>query len=114
MPSLQTPYAPLKEASNSALTNNINMSLELSPPIVIPYSANVLADPSFWNSNFIATLLFSTNKFVTNFIWSYLYQLFDDSHGLKASLKPLRGPFNQYQSHLEAINNGQDIKQINW
>ena len=64
MPFLQTPYAPLKEASNSALTDNINMSLEPSLPMIIPYSANVLADPSFWNSNFIATLLFSTNKFL--------------------------------------------------
>jgi len=30
---------------------------------------------------------------ITNFIWSYLHQIFDDSHGLKASLKPLRRPF---------------------
>jgi len=51
---------------------------------------------------------------VTNFIWSYLYQFFDDSHGLKASLKPLRRPFDRYQSRLEAINDGQDIRQINW
>jgi len=32
---------------------------------------------------------------VTNFIWSYLHQFFDDSHSLKASLKPLRRPFDQ-------------------
>jgi len=51
---------------------------------------------------------------VTNFIWSYLHQIFDDSHGFKASLKPLRRPFDRCQSHLEAINNGRDIKQINW
>ena len=51
---------------------------------------------------------------VTNFIWSYLCQFFDDSHGLKASLKPLRRPFDQCQSRLKAINNGRDIKQINW
>jgi len=51
---------------------------------------------------------------VTNFIQSYLYQFFDDSHGLKASLNPLRRPFNWYQSRLKAINNGWDIKQINW
>jgi len=50
---------------------------------------------------------------VTNFIWSYLHQFFNDSHGLKASLKPLRRPFNWYQSHLEAINIGRDIRQIN-
>jgi len=43
---------------------------------------------------------------VTNFIWSYLHQFFDDSHGLKASLKPLRRPFDQCQSCLEVINNG--------
>jgi len=52
--------------------------------------------------------------FVTNFIWSYLHQFFEDSHGLKASLKPLRRPFNRCQSCLKAINNGRDIKQINW
>ena len=51
---------------------------------------------------------------VTNFIQSYLHQFFDDSHGLKASLKPLRRPFDRCQSRLEAINNGWDIKQINW
>ena len=50
---------------------------------------------------------------VTNFIWSYLHQFFDDSHGLKVRLKPLRRPFDRYQSRLEAINNGRDIKQIN-
>jgi len=51
---------------------------------------------------------------VTNFIRSYLRQFFDDSNGLKASLKPLRRPFDRCQSRLEAINNGRDIKQINW
>jgi len=51
---------------------------------------------------------------VTNFIQSYLHQIFDDSHGLKASLKPLERPFDRFQSRLEAINIGQDIKQINW
>jgi len=33
-------------------------------------------------------------KSVTNFIQSYLHQFFDYSHSLKASLKPLRRPFN--------------------
>jgi len=51
---------------------------------------------------------------VTNFIWPYLHQFFDDSHGLKASVKPLRRPFDLYQSRLEAINIGRDIRQINW
>jgi len=31
---------------------------------------------------------------VTNFIWSYLHQIFNDSHGLITSLKPLKRPFN--------------------
>jgi len=44
--------------------------------------------------------------FVTNFIWPYLYQFFDDSHGLNSSRKPLKRPFDQYQSHLEAISIG--------
>jgi len=53
-------------------------------------------------------------QIVTNFIRSYLHQFFEDSHGLKASLKPLRRPFDRFQSRLEAINIGRDIKQINW
>jgi len=43
---------------------------------------------------------------VTNFIQSYLHQIFDDSHGLKARLKPLRRPFDRCQSRLEEINIG--------
>jgi len=46
------------------------------------------------------------DRIITNFIRSYLYQIFDDSYGLKASLKPLRRPFDRCQSRLEAINNG--------
>ena len=55
-----------------------------------------------------------TSHVVTNFIQSYLHQFFDDSHGLKASLKSLRRTFDRYQSRLKVINIGQDIKQINW
>jgi len=40
------------------------MLLELSPPMVIPYSANVLANPNLWDRNFIAISLFGTNKFL--------------------------------------------------
>ena len=32
---------------------------------------------------------------VTNFIWPYLHQFFDNFHGLKESLKPLRRPFDR-------------------
>ena len=51
---------------------------------------------------------------VTNFIWPYLHQFFDNSHSLNGYRKPSKRPFNQCQSHLKAINIGQDIKQINW
>jgi len=51
---------------------------------------------------------------VTNFIWSYLHQFFDNSHGLNGYGKPLKRPFYWYQSHLKAISIGRDIRQINW
>jgi len=35
----------------------------------------------------------ATRLFVTNFIQPYLHQFFDDSHGLKASLKALKKTF---------------------
>ena len=50
--------------------------------------------------------------FVTNFIQPYLHQFFNNSHGINGSQKPLKRPFNWCQSHLEAINIGQDIRQI--
>jgi len=50
---------------------------------------------------------------VTNFIWPYLHQFFNDSHGLNSYRKPLKRPFNRYQSCLEAISDGRDIRQIN-
>jgi len=67
----------------------------------------------YQGSNFFKVVLLLLED-VTNFIQSYLYQFFDDSHGLKASLKPLRRTSDQCQSRLEEINNGQDIKQVNW
>jgi len=51
---------------------------------------------------------------VTNFIQPYLHQFFDDSHSLNGYGKPLKRPFNRYQSCLEAISIGRDIRQINW
>jgi len=47
---------------------------------------------------------------ITNFIWPYLHQFFDDSHSLNSYEKPLKRPFNQYQSHLKVISIGQDIR----
>jgi len=49
---------------------------------------------------------------VTNFIWPYLHQFFGNFYGLNGIRKPLRRPFDQYQSWLKAINIGQDIEQI--
>ena len=51
---------------------------------------------------------------VTNFIQPYLHQFFDYSHGLNGYRKPLKRPYYRYQSHLEAISIGRDIRQINW
>jgi len=50
---------------------------------------------------------------ITNFIWPYLHQFFDDSHGLNSYRKLLKRPFNLYQSRLEAISIGRDVRQIN-
>jgi len=51
---------------------------------------------------------------VTNFIQPYLHQFSIDSHGPNGYGKPLKRPFDRYQSRLEAISNGRDIRQINW
>jgi len=59
------------------------------------------------------TIMSQKSNYVTNFIWPYLHQLFDDSHGLNGYRKPSKRPLNQFQSHLKAISIGQDIKQIN-
>ena len=66
MPPLQTPCAPHEGAPNNPPppTDNFNTLPEPSLPIVIPYSANIPADPNLWDGNFTATLLFGTNKFL--------------------------------------------------
>jgi len=60
----QPPHVSNKEALNPVSNSNINRSMEPSSPTVIPYSTNILADPSLWDSNFMATFLFGTNKFL--------------------------------------------------
>ena len=50
---------------------------------------------------------------VTNFIQPYLHQFSINSHGLNGYGKPLKRPFDWYQSRLEEISIGQDIRQIN-
>jgi len=64
--SVSNSCVPFEEVPNSAITNNIDISMEPSPPEVIPYSANVPADPSLWDGNFTATSLFGTNKFLNS------------------------------------------------
>jgi len=62
---LQAPRAPYEDALNEpSPANNPNSSQEPSPPMVIPYSANVPADPNLWDGNFTATSLFGTNEFL--------------------------------------------------
>ena len=95
-------------------------SLADFPPMLLPQQQwahripNPLLQAEQYDVDEMATLVDKQRAIVTNFIRSYLHQFFDDSHGLKASLKPLRRPFDRCQSRLEAINNGRDIKQINW
>jgi len=60
------PHVPLEEAPNSINISDINISAEPSPPEVIPYSADVPADPSLWDGNFTATSLFGTNEFLNS------------------------------------------------
>jgi len=64
IPPLQTPYVFYKKMPNSISTSNINMLSEPFLPMVISYSSNILANPNLWDSNFIATFLFSTNEFL--------------------------------------------------
>jgi len=75
MPSLQTSCAPHKEVSNFTSTNNINSLPEPSPPMVISYSTNVLANPNLWDGNFTVTLLFGTNKFLQSNVCNMAYFL---------------------------------------
>jgi len=50
-----------------------------------------------WKKEAVAFLRWHTLlELVTNFIRPYLHQFFDDSHGLKAGLKPLERPFDRY------------------
>jgi len=52
------------EALNLTQASHYENSTEPSPPAIIPYSANVLADPNLWDSDFRPTSLFGTNEFL--------------------------------------------------
>ena len=64
LPPSQLPHVSNEETLHHASNSDTNTLMELSPPMVIPYSANILADPSLWDGNFTATFLFGTNKFL--------------------------------------------------
>jgi len=67
----------------------------------------------FKKENFTELDFNPMDQVVTNFIWPYLHQFSIYSHGLNGYGKPLKRPFDRYQSRLEAISNGRDIRQIN-
>ena len=46
LPPSLTPHAFYEKAPNSAAISDTNMPLEPSPPMAIPYSANILANPN--------------------------------------------------------------------
>ena len=71
---------------------------------------NILLEHRQWD---YAIKLILGSEPVTNFIRPYLYQFFNNSHSLNGYGKPLKRPFNWYQSRLKAISIGQDIRQIN-
>ena len=86
--------------------------LSLCFVIIIKYSRAQREKASYPHPHL--SLLLQDLMAVTNFIRPYLHQFSIDSHGLNGYGKPLKRPFYRYQSRLEAINNGRDIRQINW
>ena len=70
------PHVPHKDVPNKlSPADNFNMPPEPSLPIVIFYSANVLADPNLWDGNFTAISLFGTNKFLQSNVRNMAYSL---------------------------------------
>jgi len=88
-----------------------------SRPQPLPSPPYLVAEPILFAYNTCKQTLkqvLQSDLFVTNFIRPYLHQFFDYSHGLNGYGKPLKRPFDWYQSCLEAISIGRDIRQINW
>jgi len=69
------PRVSPEAAPNPAVTGYSDLSTEPSPPEVIPYNANIPADPSLWDGNFSATSLFGTNEFLNSDINNITYSL---------------------------------------
>ena len=51
------------------------------------------------------------NSTVTNFIWTYFQQFFNNFYSLNGTEKPLKRPFDQYQIHFVAISISWAIRQ---
>jgi len=71
----QTPHVSNKENLGLIPITEIITLTEPSPPIVISYSANVPADPTLWDGNFMAISLFGTNEFLNSDINNISYLL---------------------------------------
>jgi len=67
---IESSTQPTAHMNNNKVAPNIscqsNPSTMPVPPLAIPYKANVLADPNFWNSHFGPISLFGTNEFLLN------------------------------------------------
>ena len=70
LPPFNPPHVSNKESLNSGPNYDTVTPMEPFPPMDIPYSANIPADPSLWDDNFIATFLFGTNKFLNSNVYS--------------------------------------------
>jgi len=78
--------ATLQQQVNTMLLHQQGSRIEVARPQV--FSGKMKEVSAFIN---VACLYI---RIVTNFIWPYLHQFFDYSHGLKTSLKPLKRPFD--------------------
>jgi len=94
----QTPCVSNEENPGPTPTTDTITSMEPSPPTVIPYSANVPADPTLWDGNFTATSLFGTNEFLNS-----------DINNISCSLQRMACFLRQ--RNLEG-RNGNNIKQL--
>jgi len=98
LPPSQTPRVSNEENPGRTPTTDTITSTEPSPPTVIPYSANVPADPTLWDGNFTATSLFGTNEFLNS-----------DINNISCSLQRMACFLRQ--RNLEG-RNGNNIKQL--
>jgi len=65
----------IKEAPITGFTDKVDIFLEPFPPSVILHSANIPADPSLWDRDFVATSLFGTNKFLQSNVYNIVCSL---------------------------------------